>query len=610
MSSPADAIGATPVLSVKIKEEQDLVTARQRARQLSALLGFNQQDQTRLATAVSEITRNAYQYAGGGRLDFSIDLRSRPQFFWMQVSDQGPGIRDLDAALSGAYVSATGMGIGLCGTSRLMDGFHVDSPLAGGTSVRFGKALPPKPNPLDAAKIGELCSTMAQQHTPSIAEEIERQNREILQTLDALRLRESELERRQQDLARLNLELEETNRGLIALYAELDEKAAALQRSAEMKSRFLSHVSHEFRTPLNSVLALTRLLLERCDGELTMEQEKQVSYIGDATRQLAEIVNDLLDLAKVEAGKTEIRLTNIDVSQLLGATRALMRPLAAHEAVTVVFDEPPPNLTLESDESKLGQILRNLISNALKFTEEGEVRVSVSLSEARDAMQFRVKDTGIGIDPKDQERIFQEFSQIEHPIQRRVKGTGLGLPLSRSLAVLLGGTLAVESSVGVGSTFTLTLPYQMHSNAEIQTGESSTTGRGLRTILIVDDEAPARYLAHRLFRGTEHSIIETSGVEAVERARFEAPILILLDLVMPDRSGFEVLDDLKSDERTKDIPVVIHTSKVLTEADYARLANRHLAVLPKGQAGRLPALTAMRTILSEPDLFSGEPEFN
>ena len=603
MSSPADAIGATPVLSVKIKEEQDLVTARQRARQLSALLGFNQQDQTRLATAVSEIARNAYQYAGGGRLDLSIDLRSRPQFLWMQVSDRGPGIRDLDAALSGAYVSATGMGIGLCGTSRLMDGFHVDSSPAGGTSVRFGKALPPRPNPLDAANIGELCSTMAQQHTPSIAEEVERQNREILQTLDALRLRES-------DLARLNLELEETNRGLIALYAELDEKAVALQRAAEMKSRFLSHVSHEFRTPLNSVVALTRLLLERYDGELTMEQEKQVSYIRDATRQLADIVNDLLDLAKIEAGKTEIRLTNIDVSQLLGATRALMRPLAAHEAVTLVFDEPPPNLTLESDESKLGQILRNLISNALKFTEEGDVRISAALSEAGDAILFRVKDTGIGIDPKDQERIFQEFSQIEHPIQKRVKGTGLGLPLSRSLAVLLGGTLAVESSIGVGSTFTLTLPYQINSNAEIQTGESSTTGRGLRTILIVDDEAPARYLAQRLFRGTEHSIIETSGVEAVERARFEAPILILLDLVMPDRSGFEVLDELKSDERTKDIPVVIHTSKVLTEGDYARLANRHLAVLPKGHADRLPALTAMRTALSEPDLFSAEPEFN
>src|SRR6185312_3686356 len=390
MSSPADGIGATPVLSVTIKEEQDVVTARQRARQLSALLGFNQQDQTRLATAVSEIVRNAYQYAGGGRLDFLIDLRSRPQFLWMEVSDRGPGIRDLDAALSGAYVSATGMGIGLCGTSRLMDGFHVDSSPAGGTSVRFGKALPARPNPLDAANIGELCSTMAQQHTPSITEEVERQNREILQTLDALRLRES-------DLARLNLELEETNRGLIALYAELDEKAVALQRAAEMKSRFLSHVSHEFRTPLNSVLALTRLLLERYDGELTMKQEKQVSYIRDATRQLADIVNDLLDLAKVEAGKTEIRLTNIDVSQLLGATRALMRPLAAHGAVTLVFDEPPPNLTLESDESKLGQILRNLISNALKFTEEGEVRVSVSLSKARDGVQFRVKDTGIGI---------------------------------------------------------------------------------------------------------------------------------------------------------------------------------------------------------------------
>jgi signal transduction histidine kinase/CheY-like chemotaxis protein len=460
------------------------------------------------------------------------------------------------------------------------------------------------------ADFGRLCATIAQQHTTPIADEVERQNREILQTLDTLRLRESELEKRQRDLGRLNVELEETNRGVVALYAELDEKAVALRRAAEMKSRFLSHVSHEFRTPVNSILGLTRLLLDRSDGDLFPEQERQISYIRDAARHLADMVNDLLDLAKVESGKTEVHFTRINVSQFLGATRALMRPLGTNEAVALIFEDPSADLIFESDESKLGQILRNLISNALKFTQEGQVTIRAGISEAGNAIVFTVRDTGIGIDPKDQERIFQEFSQIEHPIQKQVKGTGLGLPLSRSLAVLLGGTVVVESAIGAGATFTLTLPCRTPYDLQASTGGSVSTFKNSRSILTVDDEASARYLTHQLFRGTEYSIIQATGSEAAERARFDAPALILLDLTMPDRNGFDILDELKSDETTESIPVVIHTSKVMTKADYTRLAGRQLTVLPKGPTGRLPALLAIRAVLGEPDLFSAEPEFS
>jgi signal transduction histidine kinase len=603
MKPQAETSHVKPVLSVNIERERDLVTARQRARHLSALLEFGEQDQTRIATAVSEIARNAYQYANGGRVDFSMDLEARPQFLWIQVSDRGGGIRDLESVLAGAYVSPTGMGLGLAGTRRLMDEFQIASWPMQGTTVRFGKALPAGAKLVEMADLGRICSTLLQQRPAGAIEEIDSQNRMLLQTLDTLRLRESELERRQQDLARLNVELEETNRGVVALYAELDEKAAALRRADEMKSRFLSHVSHEFRTPVNSVLALTRLLLLRTDGELSPEQEKQVGYIRDAAQQLADIVNDLLDLAKVESGKTEVRLVRIDIGQFLGATRALMRPLASNEAVSLVFEDVSPSLVFESDESKLGQILRNLISNSLKFTQQGEVRVSASLSRSGDSVVFCVRDTGIGIALQDQERIFQEFAQIEHPIQERVKGTGLGLPLSRRLAILLGGTLEVESASGIGSTFALTLPYRAPVGSRTEPGVRS------KTILLVDDEATSRYLIHRLLQGTEHQIVESTASEAVERARFEAPALILLDLAMPDQSGFEVLDQLKSDQRTADIPVIIHTSKLMTEVDYGRLGSRISAVLPKGTEGRRPALIAMREILDEPQLFSSEAEF-
>ncbi len=586
------------------------MTARQRARQLSALLGFGQQDQTRISTAVSEIVRNAYQYAGGGRLDFSIDMQGRPQALWMQVSDDGPGIRNVAVVLSGAYVSRTGMGVGLAGARRLMDDFDVSSAPDQGTVVRFSKSIPAGSRPIESADLGVFCSSLSQQPAAGISEELQRQNQDLLQTLETLRIRESELERRQQDLFRLNLELEETNRGVLALYAELDEKAGALRRADEMKSRFLSHVSHEFRTPVNAVLALTRLLLQRTDGELLPEQEKQVAYIRDAAQQLTEIVNDLLDLAKVDAGKTELRLTPIDVSHFLGSMRGLMRPLAVNEAVSLIFEELSDGLRFESDESKLGQILRNLISNALKFTQQGEVRVSAGLSGTGDAILFSVKDTGIGIGPEDQKRIFHEFTQVEHPIQKHVKGTGLGLPLSQRLATLLGGTLVVESALGAGSTFRLSLPYRPQPDADGNTARqtSSSQSGSSKAIMLVDDDVAARYLVHRLFNGTTHRIVEATAVGALEQARFESPALILLDLAMPERSGFEVLDDLKSDETTKDIPVIIHSSNEMTEADYARLGDRQTAVLSKAIGRRHSALRAIRDILEEPDLFSSEPE--
>ncbi len=463
MSPHPTPLHLKPVISINIEGEQDLVTARQRARQLSAMLGLGQQDQTRVATAVSEVVRNAYRYAGGGRLDFALDLQARPQFLWMQVSDGRPGVHHILPIPAGTYLSRTRMDVGLTGAKKLMDRFDVSSPPGQGTLVRFGKALPPASKPIEMIDIGNFFSSLSQQPAAGIAEELERQNRDLLQTLETLRLRESELEKRQEDLSRLNVELEETNRGVLALYAELDEKATALRRADEMKSHFLSHVSHEFRTPVNAMLALTRLLLQRVDGELAPEQEKQVAYIRDAAQQLVAMVNDLLDLTKVDSGKTELQIDTIDAGIFLGAVRGLMRPLATNEAVSLVFEEPQDTLLFQSDESKLGQILRNLISNALKFTLHGEVRIGARVSATGDALIFVVKDTGIGIAGEDQERIFHEFTQIEHPLQKHLKGTGLGLSLSRRLANLLGATLEVESFLGVGSTFKLTLPYTIAS---------------------------------------------------------------------------------------------------------------------------------------------------
>ena len=609
MNEPPIASDLTPILSVNIQSERDVVAARQRARQISALLGFSGQDQARVATAVSEIARNAYQYTGGGQLEYFLGLRSSPQYLWVRISDRGRGIADLDAILSGHYNSPTGMGLGIIGSRRLMDEFHISTTLEVGSTVHIGKSLPLHSPPVTMAGIGRIGDALIKQSTPAAEQELQSQNRDLLQTLTALRTRELELEKRQLDFERLNLELEETNLGVVALYRELEENATALRQANEMKNRFLSHVTHEFRTPVNSVLALTRILIDRTDGGLSPEQEKQITYIRVAAQQLADIVNDLLDLAKVESGKTEVLVAHFDLSQFMGSTRALMRPLVTREGVNLVFEESAAGFTLHTDESKLGQILRNLISNALKFTQHGEVHVSAHVNPANGELNIVVRDTGIGIAPQDLDRIFEEFMQVRNPLQSQVKGTGLGLPLSRRLAGLLGGTLRVESALGSGSTFTLTLPRGSLSQAEL-TSNGMDANRHSDAIFVVDDEPASQYLVQQLFRGSRYRVIEVIGSDAAERARFEHPALILLDLVMPGRSGFEVLDELKRDERICRIPVVIHTSKTLTPADTERLAGRHFCILPKGEAGRRPALLAIRKLLDDPILFSAAPEFS
>ncbi len=274
----------------------------------------------------------------------------------------------------------------------------------------------------------------------------------------ALRQNEERLRKRQDELERLNQELEDINRGMVTLYAELDEKAKELRQADEMKTRFLSNISHEFRTPLNSIFALSSLLIDRVDGELTGEQEKQVGFIRKAADSLLELVNDLLDLAKVRAGKIDVHPVEFDAVNLFSALRGMLRSLLVNEAVTLVFEDPEGLPSLYTDEGKVSQILRNFISNALKFTERGEVRVTARYDESSGMVTFSVSDTGVGIAREDQERIFEEFTQLASAAHSHFKGTGLGLPLCLKLAELLGGQIELESELGVGSKFSLTLP--------------------------------------------------------------------------------------------------------------------------------------------------------
>ena len=274
---------------------------------------------------------------------------------------------------------------------------------------------------------------------------------------ERLRAREAELDRLAQELA-------ETNRGVVALYAELDERAQALSRMSETKTRFLSDMSHELRAPLASMINLTRLLLAHADGPLTPEQEYQVTLIQRSAESLSEMVNDLLDIAKIEARKVDLRLEEVSVAELFAGLRGMFRPLATSERVALVFEDPAEPLALTTDEARVAQVLRNFVSNALKFTTHGEVRVTAHVDDDHRVV-LEVSDTGVGIAPEHHARIFEDYTQVDGPIQKRVRGTGLGLPLTRKLAHLLGGEVRLVSRLGEGSRFSLVIP-RVHPDAE------------------------------------------------------------------------------------------------------------------------------------------------
>lgn len=275
----------------------------------------------------------------------------------------------------------------------------------------------------------------------------------------------AELAAARQELDALRAELDETNRGVIALYGELDLQADQLRRANELKSRFLAYMSHEFRTPIGAIRSIVRLLLDRVDGPLTEEQERQVLFIEQNAADFAEMVDDLLDLAKVEAGRVEISPAWFDMVDLFSALRGMFKPVLTNPDVNLVFAEPPQEIPrLYTDDRKLSQILRNFISNALKFTPKGEVRVRADATQDGQVV-FSVTDTGIGIAPEFHDSIFQDFSQVQSPLQRRLKGTGLGLSLSKRLAELLGGTVSLSSQLGHGSTFAVTIPVQLPPQA-------------------------------------------------------------------------------------------------------------------------------------------------
>ncbi len=443
-------------------------------------------------------------------------------------------------------------------------------------------------------------------------EELEVQTTAQRSTQRQLEQQQAELEQTNDHLVQQQQLLERQNRVLAESQAELARKAREVERASQYKSEFLSNMSHELRTPLNSSLILAKLLADNRDGNLNDEQVKFASTIYAAGNDLLALINDILDLAKIESGKMDVHATRVTLDRVSATLRRTFEPVASQKGLrfAVDIDRSTP-ASIETDAQRLEQILKNLVSNALKFTSEGEVVVSVATRN--DRVSFAVHDTGIGIPSSQQQIIFEAFRQADGTTNRKYGGTGLGLSISRELARLLGGDVAVTSEAGQGSTFTLTIPTRYVGplpaapTAAVPPAEAPPTevlltrtptappvamlgpsgpspapaaasrpatvespeppGSSSRTLLIVeDDEVFARVLVDVAREAGFEGLVATSAATGFTLAKQHMPTGIVLDMGLPDHSGLSVLDRLKRDPVTRHIPVHIVSGSDQKEA--------------------------------------------
>ena len=414
------------------------------------------------------------------------------------------------------------------------------------------------PAPPHVVVVGQLLPesyALALDHMQASMDEVVDLNREIARG-------KHEIARVAEQLTRANQELQDSNRGVLSLHKELEDRAEALSHSTEIKSRVVSSVSHEFRTPLHSILGLTQLLLDNSDGALNEEQSKQVRFIRASAEELIALVNDLLDLSKIEAGKISLRIAKFSAQDFMAALRGALRPLQPTDrAVDLVFDDPAPDFELETDRPKLAQVARNLVSNALKFTLSGRVAVKLHCADDGRAI-LTVTDTGVGIPSEDVDRIFEEFTQLDHPLQARSKGTGLGLPIVRRLADLLCGEVTVESTVGEGSSFTVTVPRVHPDVLEMHHIEQRSQERdpGKLPVLVVEDDRRSLFIYERYLAMAGFQVIPARTVDAARDAiSRDLPAAVVVDVFLEEETTWSFLAELKRDARTRNIPVLVVT---------------------------------------------------
>ena len=391
-----------------------------------------------------------------------------------------------------------------------------------------------------------LSNLLAGEETRELAEELQAKNQELEAQTEELQSMSEELQQRSEELQGQNVELE--------------AQRHQVEEANRLKSEFLSNMSHELRTPLNSVMALSRVLLMQSRQKLSEDEAGYLEIIERNGKRLLSLINDILDLSKIEAGKMDVNPRYFSLAGTIEAIMESLDPVSHDKGLEMIQDIPSDLPRIESDEERVHQILQNLIGNAVKFTDEGSVTVSAHSDE--DNFTVQVQDTGIGISENDVPRIFDEFRQVDGSSARKYEGTGLGLAIANKAAGILGGTITVKSIFGQGTAFTFTLPIRwtgtVPEGKPLTVGVSQKITPEQKTILVVDDEPEVITMIAGFVSSQGYNVITaSSGREALELAGSQHPFAITLDIIMPDMDGWEVLERLKKDPDTANIPVIV-----------------------------------------------------
>jgi len=383
-------------------------------------------------------------------------------------------------------------------------------------------------------------------------------------------------------------------RALADALREIKEKSSELETVSRHKSEFLANMSHELRTPLNAVIGFSEVLLERMVGQLNEKQEEYLQDILDSGRHLLSLINDILDLSKIEAGRMDLDISHFWLPEAIDEAFTMVRADATRRGIGLTLRVGPDVGAIAADERKVKQVLFNLLSNAVKFTEDGG-QVYVTASAAADEMVISVRDTGIGIADDEQERVFDEFYQSAETATGRAPGTGLGLPLAKRFVELHGGRLWLESKLGKGSNFTFTVPLDARTEPQQLAPVTADVAAGgaLATVLVVEDDERALNLLRVHLEDAGYEVAAANDAEhGLELARTLRPYAIMLDIKLPGMDGWAFLARAKSDPATAGIPIIV-VSMVDERARGLALGAFDYLVKPVGRESLLAVLRAL-----------------